>query len=166
MRSHASHTRFAEQGVALSCPPGNYTSTADGVSSCVPCEAGTFKPFEGPGACLSCPGDGAGDYKDTTDAADCTACPSNAVSAEGSTSLSACTCPAGFTGDAGSGGSCVLCESGTYKNVRGSAACSVCPSNSLSAVGSTGLSNCSCPAGFSGDAGAGERCVACEAGTF
>ncbi|KAJ1474532.1 hypothetical protein T484DRAFT_3254951, partial [Baffinella frigidus] len=120
-------------------------STTSKAPGCSPCEADT--------------------YKDTTDAA-CTACPSNAVSAEGSTSLSACTCPAGFSGDAGSGGSCVLCESDTYKDVGGSAACTLCPSNAVSAVGSTGLSSCACPEGFSGDAGAGESCVACEAGTF
>ncbi|KAJ1467870.1 hypothetical protein T484DRAFT_1857322 [Baffinella frigidus] len=313
---------LVKQGAALSCPPGNYTSTADGVSSCVACEAGTFKPFDGPGACLSCPGDevsaeegrscacGVGlffednvpmlscsgepsescpctpsvgsnrgtlsfqavasdmgngyqpcasiiisgveprvtvtslqvqnghlvlrldecddegctsytsvggfgmsssgweyqsrtrhlrvsfewsvdsssiisgslvaawsttskppgcapceenTYKDTTDAAACTACPSNAVSAEGSTSLSACTCPAGFTGDAGSGVSCGQCGPDTYKDVHGSASCSVCPSNAVSAEGNT---DCVCPEGYSGDAGAEESCVACEAGTF
>ncbi|KAJ1477455.1 hypothetical protein T484DRAFT_1821350 [Baffinella frigidus] len=101
-------------------------------------------PFEGAGACLPCPGDGVSaeegrscacgaghffeaprcspcktdTYKNTTDAG-CTACPNNAVSAEGSTSLSACTCPAGFSGDAGSGGSCVPCAAGTYKDVDG-----------------------------------------------
>ncbi|KAJ1486197.1 hypothetical protein T484DRAFT_1790504, partial [Baffinella frigidus] len=56
--AHASHTSVAEQGAALSCLPGNYAFEADGVSSCVACDAGTFKSFTGPGACLSCPGDG------------------------------------------------------------------------------------------------------------
>ncbi|KAJ1484528.1 hypothetical protein T484DRAFT_1655570, partial [Baffinella frigidus] len=284
----------ATEVAALSCLPGKYAVEADGVSSCVACEAGTFKSFEGPQACLSCPGDGvsaedgrscacgaghffednvpmlscsggssggcsctpsagsnsgtlsvqasqscywtisgveprlkvtssqlqnthlvayldecddadcmsyqpvvsreriyesgweyqsskrhlrvrlewtiygssvvgsvvatwsttskapgcspckADTYKNATDAAACPACPSNAVSAEGSTSLSACSCPAGFTGDAGVGGICVRCGRGTYKDVGGSAACSACPSNAVSAVGSTGLSSCVC----------------------
>ncbi|KAJ1493391.1 hypothetical protein T484DRAFT_2761530 [Baffinella frigidus] len=47
----------ATEGAALSCLPGNYASEADG--SCVACEAGTFKPFNGSRACLPCPGDGA-----------------------------------------------------------------------------------------------------------
>ncbi|KAJ1489786.1 hypothetical protein T484DRAFT_1653611, partial [Baffinella frigidus] len=49
---------FGATGAALSCLSGSYASEADGLnSSCVACEAGTFKSFEGPGACLPCPGD-------------------------------------------------------------------------------------------------------------
>ncbi|KAJ1480913.1 hypothetical protein T484DRAFT_2770569 [Baffinella frigidus] len=100
----------------------------------------------------------------------------NAVSAEGDTSMSSCTCPAGFTGDAAaSGGSCAACTAGTYKSVMGSAVCTTCPSNSVSAEG--GIS-CGCPAGFTGDAasrcicsvgytgGDGGPCTECGAGTY
>ncbi|KAJ1494158.1 hypothetical protein T484DRAFT_1766745, partial [Baffinella frigidus] len=82
-----------------------WSTGASKAPGCSPCKAGT--------------------YKDTADGA-CTACPCHAVSPEGSTSLSACTCPEGFTGDAGSGGSCVPCAAGMYKDVGGSAACSWC----------------------------------------
>jgi hypothetical protein len=119
---------------------------------------------------------------------DCNRCPTNAVSAERSTSLSSCECAAGYTGDAGVGKDCVSCEAGSYKDVIGSATCKVCsvclpclagtymsttdafgctacPTNAVSAEGSTALSSCECDAGYTGDAGVGEDCVACEAGT-
>ncbi|KAJ1489967.1 hypothetical protein T484DRAFT_1665185, partial [Baffinella frigidus] len=133
-----------------------YGGDAGSGEECVACDAGTFKPFDGPAACASCPAnvesaDGgrscgcglgnwstssklpecapceAGTYKDTTDASGCTACPPNAVSAEESTARSNCQCPAGYTGDAGAGDSCVPCEAGTYKAVSGSAECTACP---------------------------------------
>jgi hypothetical protein len=148
------------------CAAG-YTGDAGVGEACVACEAGT--------------------YKDVSDASECTACPANAVSAEGSTALSSCECAAGYTGDAGVGEDCVACEAGTYKDAIGSATCKVClmclpclagtfrsttalgctacPANAVSAEGSTALSSCECAAGYTGDAGVGEACVACEAGT-
>ncbi|KAJ1490359.1 hypothetical protein T484DRAFT_1935230, partial [Baffinella frigidus] len=90
--------------------------------------------------------------------------PINVVSAAGITSMSSCACPARFTGDAAaSGGSCVACTAGTYKSVMGSAVCTSCPSNAVSAEGSI---NCGCPAGFTGDAASGGSCTACVAGTY
>ncbi|KAJ1489968.1 hypothetical protein T484DRAFT_1884999, partial [Baffinella frigidus] len=135
---------FSRTGSGMSFAASWRTTTKP--PECSPCEAGT--------------------YKDTTDASGCTACPPNAVSAEGSTDRSSCECAAGYTGDAGAGYGCVLCEAGTYKDVSGSAECTACPSNAMSLRGSTGLSSCFCPGGYAGDAGNGAECVACEAGTF
>jgi hypothetical protein len=43
-----------------------------------------------------------------------------------------------------------------------SATCTACPTNAVS----VGSSSCVCPAGYTGDAGVGDVCVACESGTF
>ena len=88
----------------------------------------------------------------------CTACPTNAVSAEGQSS---CVCAAGYTGDAEVGEDCVAFEAGTYMDLDASR-CNACPTNAVSAEGSAGLSSCVCAAGYTGDAGEGEDCVACE----
>ncbi|KAJ1467725.1 hypothetical protein T484DRAFT_3630844, partial [Baffinella frigidus] len=147
---------------------------------CSPCEAGTYKDSTGASKCTACPRNAwstsikppacslcaAGTYKDSAGASKCTACPPNTVSDEGSTDRSSCECAAGYTGDAGAGQGCVPCEAGTYKAVSGSAECTACPSNAVSLRGSTGLSSCFCPGGYAGDAGTGEACEACEAGTF
>ncbi|KAJ1487097.1 hypothetical protein T484DRAFT_1666283, partial [Baffinella frigidus] len=159
----------AEGSTALSsceCPAG-YTGNAGVGESCVECEADTYKDASGsatkPPTCAPCE---AGTFKDATDASECTACPTDAVSAEGSTALSSCECPAGYTGNAGEGEGCVRCEGGTYKDVSGLGECSVCPTNSVSAYGSTGRASCRCAEGYTGDAGSGAECVACVAGTF
>ena len=78
--------------------------------------------------------------------------------------MSSCACAAGFTGDAAaSGGSCAVCTAGTYKSVMGSAVCTLCPSNAVSAEG--GIS-CGCPVGFTWDAASGGSCTTCAAGTY
>ena len=187
---------------SCACPAG-YTglyTNVSGSAECSACPAGTFKPSDGPGTCLSCPGDAecpgdvacvvgasscacgagnflsfgppkcspceAGTYQPASNASGCSACPTNAVSAEGSTAFSSCECAAGYTGDAGVGEDCVACEADTFKDVSGSATCAACPANAVSLRGSTGLISCFCPGGYTGDAGVGASCVACEAVTF
>ena len=120
-----------------------FTATVSVKPGCVPCKTGT--------------------YQAASNALECTACPTNAVSAEGSTALSSCKCSAGYTGDAGVGEDCVACEAGTFKDVTGSATCTVCTTNSVSAEGG---GSCECAPNFEGDAGGGTVCVACEVGTF
>ena len=79
-----------------------FTATVSGEPSrCVPCKVGT--------------------YTAVIDASECTACPANAVSAEGSTAFSSCVCHPGYLGDAEVGKDCVPCEAGTYMDVSGSA---------------------------------------------
>ena len=144
--SSTSHLRirFASDGGATAA--GFTATVSGGILGCTPCSAGT--------------------YTAASNSSECTACPTNAVSADGSTALSSCECPAGYTGNAGLGGQCVACEAGTYKNVSGSAICAACPSNAVSERGSTGLGSCVCRVGYTGDAGVGSHCVACPAGTF
>jgi hypothetical protein len=123
---------------------GGFTATVSGgPSGCTPCKSGT--------------------YKADTNALRCTACPFNAVSAEGSTALSSCACPAGYTGDAGVGERCVPCEAGTYWAATASK-CTACPPNTISAEGGAAISSCLCVPGYTGDV-AGD-CVSCEAGTY
>ena len=144
--SSKSHLRlcFTSDGIGVR---SGFTATVSGGSSgCTLCEAGT--------------------YTAATDALGCTACPPNAISAEGSTALSSCECPAGYAGDAGVGEDCVACDANTYKDVRGSTTCTACPSHAVSLLGSTELSSCFCPGGYTGDAGLGASCLACETGTF
>ena len=148
------------------CPTNAVSAEAStALSSCV-CAAGYTGDAEVGDDCVACE---AGTYKDVSGAATCTACPSNTVSAEASTALISCECPAGYTGDAGVGEDCVPCETGTYKDVSGSATCTACPSNAVSAQGSTTASSCACPAGYTvaytniSDSAA---CSACPAGTY
>ncbi|KAJ1483235.1 hypothetical protein T484DRAFT_2601247 [Baffinella frigidus] len=122
-------------------PGGGFTATVSGgPPGCAPCRSGT--------------------YVAASNASECTACPDNAVSAVGGTALSSCECPAGYTGDAGSGEDCVPCEAGTFKAASGSATCTSCPMNAV------GGSSCVCAVGYTGDAGLGGDCVACDAGTY
>ena len=84
--------------------------------------------------CAPC---GAGTYKAGSSASECTGCPTNAVSAEGSSS---CVCLPGYSGDAGVGEDCVLCEAGAYLDLDASR-CTACPTNAVSAQGSAALSS-------------------------
>ena len=85
--SSTSHLRVRFTSDARITKCGFTATVSGGASGCLPCEAGT--------------------YKAASDASGCTACPTNAVSAEGSSALSSCECPAGYTGDAGAGEDCV-----------------------------------------------------------
>jgi hypothetical protein len=142
----------------------------------VPAAGFTATVSGGPPGCLPC---AAGTYDDVSIASGCTACPSNAVSAVGSTALSSCECPAGYTVDARIGDDCVACEAGTYKDASGSATCTACPAGTFKPGNGPGACEpceagtyqaasdaCECPTGYMGDAGVGGDCVACKAGTY
>jgi len=75
-----------------------------------------------------------------------------------------CECAAGHT--SASDNSCEVCTEGNYKTSVGSVACTSCPTNAVSAEGSTSISSCGCTAGYTGDAASGGSCAACEAGTY
>jgi hypothetical protein len=81
---------------------------------CVECETGTYSSTEA-SACLLCPG--------------------NSTSTFRSSSVTNCTCNAGFSGP--NGGPCVQCGAGKYKTVTGSTDCTSCPAGSSSPVGSS-----------------------------
>jgi hypothetical protein len=91
------------------CAAGNYSSNG--------------KSGGGDYACRQCP---SGKFQTATGASVCTDCPANFDSPAGSTSFANCSCAAGFLGP--SGGPCAPCPTGTYKDIRGSAAaCTPCP---------------------------------------
>lgn len=134
-------------------------------------------------------------------------CPQNLTSPAGSTAKEACFCQSGFvsTGVLACRGcnegyqcpdptteticpigtyslsistSCTTCAANTYADTAGSAVCLSCPSNSLSAAGSTSKSNCNCnnnyyrnidlncllcPAGYRCS---GNQMIICPTGTF
>jgi hypothetical protein len=112
----------------------------------------------------------------------CTACPNHTFSAEGSGNRTMCVCNQGYTGPDGI--ACDACIAGTYKDINGSQACTLCqrgkystgiaitrndscvpcPDSSFSALGSGNITDCLCNAGWEGKDGG--PCSACAAGTF
>jgi len=58
------------------------------------------------------------------------------------------------------GGTCLNCDTGTYKALAGDSLCLGCPANSVSAPGSTSLTQCICNAGYNGtDGGPCSECL-------
>ena len=143
------------------CATGKYSS-ANGSTSCTPCDAGS--------------------YANGTGSSFCWDCPSHAFSFEGSSHVTDCLCNAGYSGP--NGGPCAACFAGTYKDVNGPSGCSACalgkysnvmgqssslgcmncPSGSFSGNGSVTRSNCTCNRGYTGPDGG--PCGACEPGKF
>ena len=147
-------------GACTQCPIGTY-KTALGEGSCVPCPshsntsqsgqsscwctAGYAREGGAGGACVSC---GVGTYKERAGDGDCTSCDAGSYSLEiGATSAS----------------KCLECTAGKYSMGVG-VPCQDCPANSMSAAGSTGLSDCSCKSGYTGTDGG--TCTACVEGTY
>ncbi|KAJ1471190.1 hypothetical protein T484DRAFT_1597831, partial [Baffinella frigidus] len=112
----------------------------------------------------------------------CQSCPLNSYSVQSSDELVDCKCLAGFVGVDGAictsciastykeltgDGSCSLCATDTYSAVVASTSmstCLVCPSNTFSAQGSNELVDCKCLSGFTGPDGF--ACNACSAGSY
>jgi hypothetical protein len=138
--------------ITASSPAGSVSST-----SCQ-CNAG-YTGTNG-GTCTRCE---PGSYKDFAGDANCDSCPSGLTSPPGSTSSQSCSqyCAAGSTGP--DGGPCEWCEEGRYKPSPGSAACSICPSKTLSQMGSDEVTDCKCNAGYTGSEGG--PCLPCAPGT-
>ena len=101
----------------------------------------------GSAACTLCK---RGKYSTATAAiseATCQGCPSYTYSPDGSGLPTNCTCNKGYTGP--DGVACAACIAGTYKDVNGSAPCSLCSEGKYSTgTGEILESTCSpCPAG-------------------
>ena len=155
------------------CPANSVSASGSHSAALCLCEAGYTS--DGSGVCAMCE---AGYYKNWTGMDECTVCPANAVSRPGSKTLSNCevcpkhsipdeeksncNCKVGFTGP--DGGPCTQCPAGTYKDHRGTSACTLCPANSVSASGSHSAALCLCEAGYTSD-GSGV-CAMCEAGYY
>ena len=113
-----------------------------------------------------------GDATGTDANGSCINCPSNSsTSSAGSTSQNACTCSAGYYGDATTG-TCSACSAGKYKTASGNGAensvCTACTANSSTAsTGSTAQSACTCSPGYYGNAHeTSGTCTACSAGKY
>ncbi|KAJ1490688.1 hypothetical protein T484DRAFT_1613683, partial [Baffinella frigidus] len=172
---------FAGVGGCNLCAVGSYADAA-GSSACSACAVG-FSSAVGSTAASDCffrvcpvgyTGDelngctacGVGSYKDAAGSVACTSCGIDATSEGARTAVGNCICPAGYIGNASSGGGCTACGVGSYKDAAGSAACTTCSVGYYSAVGSTALNACifvTCPLGYTGDQGKG--CTACPSGS-
>lgn len=144
------------------CLPG-FSGSAETGGSCEPCPQGHFKAINGDAACEECPpGSVGGTVLPRSSLAACQACPPNSFklnsthcaacstgssSPTGSASSKNCTCDPGFSGDAFSGGLCVPCSAGEFKNWSGSGECAMCPRGKYNgATGASSPSACeSCP---------------------
>jgi len=112
----------------------------------------------------------------------CAQCPENSASIYGGGSIATCLCNAGATGP--SGGVCVQCVAGKYKNSTGSEACTdclsneystvvgatsnvcqVCGPNSESAIGSDEITDCICTVGYDRPVGGTCTLKKCGAGS-
>ncbi len=94
----------------------------------------------------------------------CQDCPSYTYSGVGIGLLTNCTCNKGYTGP--DGVECTACIAGTFKDVNGSALCSLCSGGHFSlAIAAISNATCNtCPAGkFQATAGSSD-CTECEAG--
>ena len=145
---------------------------------CVSCAAGSFKDVNGSAACTLCP---AGKYSTASaapSASTCSDCPAYSYSDAGSMDEANCSCGKGYTVIV-EGGGCVACAAGSFKDVNGSAACTLCPAVSSSPVGSAEVTSCTCNSGSEGPDGGvcvcqpgyegeddGDSCVACVEGKF
>jgi len=144
--------------------------------ACSECGVGTYKGTTGSASCLDC---NAGSYLNISAGTACFACPSNTDAVRGSVQQTECVCNAGYTGP--DGGTCTVCDVGTFKSASGSAmcmdcqaatyndlagssACMSCPAFTTSFARSDQVADCICEEGYSGPDGG--VCTACDPGTF
>jgi hypothetical protein len=127
------------------CPAGTFKVDV-GRLPCMACQHGKYSPEIGATSCTACPAHAdsphggvlktlctcnAGFYGDGVNS--CMACIANADSPSGSIYESNCTCNRGYTPGA-SGGACVACPAGKYKDINGSGACELCTYGKYSAA--------------------------------
>ena len=177
--SHSGSSARSFELAACKCDLG-YTGPDGG--ECTSCPAGTYKGVNGSRVCSQC---GRGKYSTATAAtseATCSACPMHTYSGKGSSRIDNCTCNEGYTGT--DGRACEACVMGTFKEVNGSAPCSLCrrgtysggeaqtsetacrecPRRTHSEEGSSANWMCVCNKGYTGPDGA--ECSACVAGKY
>jgi len=144
------------------CPAGTIDTTPiDNVlapldpSVCQPCPSNATCPMGPLGPVAIC---NANYYSNGTS---CVICPGGGISPAGSTSSSACTCPAGYSTSSGSG-SCQQCPINTYSTAANSSSCTKCATGATSPAGSPSAAACVCPANSSIQGGACQ----CKANTY
>ena len=155
----------SRSGISCSCNQG-YSQSASG--ACLTCPSGTYTdPLSLDNKCISCPeGKFSASVGATTGSA-CIACRDGSnsnISITGASSITACKCFPGYTGQDGdyctpcdmgtyknaSGSSpCLACSSGFYQNARASTACLACPLNAVTqATASRAVNDCQCLPGY------------------
>jgi len=173
----------------MACPAGSYKEAA-GPGNCTECPAGKFS-HGGAATCTwcrtscqsgyilngTCPAGSTHDtpceacpantYRDVGD--ECISCDENARSDPGSPAVRSCKCIAGYTiVDTFTAGvttrRCELCGENSFSGF-GQDFCWTCDDNAQAPKGSTSVFDCTCNAGYSGEAGS-NRCEACEEGTY
>lgn len=158
------------------CAPGT-SGVADGLradaSACAPCAPGTYSVLQY-------------SHEARVEVPQCVACPAEAVSGAGSTSLANCSCDTGFAFVA-TGAACEPCAPGRYKlevsntlcrpceagsyALGAASLCTPCPPNSTTAAGgAVDSAACVCRAGYvltsPVPVHAGGACALCAPGSF
>ena len=127
------------------CPGGSFSRAGTSRKGDCACFPGDYLDLESD-SCVGCP---AGSFKSTVGTFQCTNCPVNSYSMQGSGEIMSCLCNAGFSGNISSISSvCSACPVDTYKYSPGPAACLPCSAGSYSKTGSTAASDCICSAGY------------------
>jgi hypothetical protein len=132
--------------------------------ACQACVAGKYKPSLGNEDCTRC---GPSTYSSTTGLTLlCTPCPQNTgASCIGCSSLTQCTCDAGYTGVETN--ACTACDAGTVKQSHGfsgRSACVKCGTGTYSSI--VGARTCAaCPLGTYSNRNGSSVCIVCDTGT-
>jgi len=132
------------------CPSGKYSNAIAASTTCQDCLAGKYSAATGASTVATCQNCSAGSYSATPASPACTLCPSGKYSAAGTGQSSSATCEdclAGkFSMATGQNSSkmCLDCLEGKYATLTGSSACTQCPALSISPVGSTASTQCTC----------------------
>ena len=132
---------------------------------CHECAAGSFRNAHATATCALCP---LHYYANATATIDCHQCPSHSfTSSVGSTALGQCVCEAGYEWDSNTlqcspcppgssnavaGGTCAVCESGTYVIDVAQTSCTACAAHEMSILPRDAETTCVCAAGSGGPA--------------
>ncbi|EKX31729.1 hypothetical protein GUITHDRAFT_49082, partial [Guillardia theta CCMP2712] len=143
--SPGTYQRMTNASFCWGCPSGSY-ATAYGqasISSCSACGPGKYASGTGQSVCSACP---LGKYSDVSGSVLCIPCPQGTFA--GSTGLTVCQkCSAGSSG------------------IISATSCQTCPLYSSTLQdSSTSLTDCKCPAGYSGPDHS--PCTACAVGEY
>ena len=127
-------------GLLTNCTCHKGYSGSDGVA-CTACAQGSYKPTNGSAACSLCAQGKYSNKNGESYESACTACPMHTYSGDGSGLRTNCSCNLGYTGPDGS--ECSECLAGSYKDVNGSAPCSLCsPGKFLNSTANVEESSC------------------------
>lgn len=137
------------------CPPGAFYKEYRG--GCVKCYANTFKPEEGLGPCIPCPGI----PRSQRGAVECPSCPPGQAILERDGNTTCGTCPPGtFRSDFGK---CTPCPPNSFQpNENIGSACFTCATNAFSKRGATECITCGQDEGLMRNG----SCARCKANFF